>query len=97
MLHHRASEWYEQNGFADEAIEHALRAEDFERAADLIEEHADAMWERGEHAKLRRWLARLPGEVVSPNHFSASITPGILFVNGQRDAAEQTSGRRTGA
>ena len=37
-LHHRASEWYEQNGFADEAIEHALRAEDFERAAYLIEE-----------------------------------------------------------
>ena len=38
-LHTRASEWYEQNGLIDEAIEHALRAEDFERAAHLIEGH----------------------------------------------------------
>jgi LuxR family maltose regulon positive regulatory protein len=45
-LHHRASEWYEQNGFADEAIEHALRGEDFERAAHLLEEYADALLQR---------------------------------------------------
>ena len=63
-LHQRASEWYEQNGFADEAIEHALRADDFERAAHLIEEHVDALWGRGEHAKLRRWLIKLPIELV---------------------------------
>ena len=36
-LHRRASEWYEQNGSAAEAIRHALAAGDFERAADLIE------------------------------------------------------------
>ena len=42
-LHDRASAWYKQNGFTDEAIEHALRAEDFERAAYLIEEHVDAI------------------------------------------------------
>src|ERR687898_2286503 len=36
-LHRRASEWYEQNGSAADAIRHALAAEDFERAAGLIE------------------------------------------------------------
>ena len=36
-LHRRASEWYEQNGSAADAIRHALAAEDFARAADLIE------------------------------------------------------------
>ena len=36
-LHRRASEWYEQNGLPSDAIRHALAAEDFERAADLIE------------------------------------------------------------
>ena len=36
-LHRRASIWYEQNGEPAEAIDHALGAEDFERAADLIE------------------------------------------------------------
>ncbi|MDQ2672668.1 MAG: hypothetical protein M3Y38_07595, partial [Actinomycetota bacterium] len=36
-LHRRASEWYEQNGLSADAIRHALAAEDFERAADLVE------------------------------------------------------------
>ena len=36
-LHRRASDWYERNGDRSEAIDHALAAEDFERAADLVE------------------------------------------------------------
>ena len=36
-LHRRASEWYEENGSRSDAIRHALCAEDFEWAADLIE------------------------------------------------------------
>ena len=36
-LHRRASEWYEQNGSAADAIRHALAGGDFERAADLVE------------------------------------------------------------
>ena len=35
-LHRRASAWYEQNGEPSEAIRHALAAQDFERAADLV-------------------------------------------------------------
>src|SRR5215207_1891511 len=42
-LHRRASEWYEHNGLAVDAIRHALAAEDFERAADLIELAVPAM------------------------------------------------------
>ncbi|MCJ7700658.1 MAG: NACHT domain-containing protein, partial [Anaerolineales bacterium] len=60
ILHRRASEWYEQKGFIDEAIEHALQAEEFERAANMIEERVDALWQRGEHIKLRLWLDGLP-------------------------------------
>ena len=37
ILHRRASEWYERNGLAADAIHHALAAQDFERAATLIE------------------------------------------------------------
>ena len=37
-LHRRASAWYEQNDEPAEAIRHALAAEDFERAADLVEQ-----------------------------------------------------------
>jgi LuxR family maltose regulon positive regulatory protein len=89
-LHHRASEWYEQNGFTDEAIEHALRAEDFERAAHLIEEMAEAVWGRGEHTKLGRWLDRLPVELVFTKPQLCIFNAWILFVNGQQDAAERS-------
>ena len=51
-LHRRASEWYEQNSLPAEAIRHSLAAEDFGRAAGLIELSARAMltWqaERGD-------------------------------------------------
>src|SRR5829696_5920614 len=36
-LHLQAASWYEQNGWASEAVGHALAAEDYERAAELVE------------------------------------------------------------
>jgi LuxR family maltose regulon positive regulatory protein len=63
-LHSRASIWYEQNKFGDDAVEHALAAKDFEQAVSLIEEQADTIWERGEHTKFKRWLEELPAELV---------------------------------
>ena len=63
-LHLKASEWYVQNGFPDQAIEHALQAEHFDRAVRLIEEQADACWKRGEHSKLQYWLETLPRRVA---------------------------------
>jgi LuxR family maltose regulon positive regulatory protein len=88
-LHLQASQWYQGNGFADEAVEHALRAEDFERAAGLLEDHAEAMWTRGEHAKLRRWLAGLPGDVVFRKPLLGVFHAWFLFAKGSPDAGEQ--------
>ncbi|MFN2186013.1 MAG: LuxR C-terminal-related transcriptional regulator, partial [Anaerolineae bacterium] len=86
----RASEWYEQNGIVDEAIEHALRAEDFERAANLLEAHVDALWQRGEHTKLWRWQAGLPLEMVFSKPRLCIPYAFYLFNGGQLDAAEQS-------
>jgi len=87
VLHERASEWYRHNGFIDEAVEHALRAGWFERAGALIEEHVDAVWQRGEHTTLRRWLDELPGEQVSSNPQLCIAHAWNLFTSGQHDAA----------
>ena len=62
-LHRRASEWYEQNGSAADAIRHALAAEDFERAADLIERAVPAMRRSRQEATLLGWLKALPDEL----------------------------------
>jgi LuxR family maltose regulon positive regulatory protein len=90
VLHQRASEWYKQHGFFDEAIEHALRGEDFEIAARVIEEHVDTAWERGEHTKLRRWLAALPVDTVFSRPHLGIFHAWMLYTSGQQDAAEQS-------
>jgi LuxR family maltose regulon positive regulatory protein len=64
-LHRRASAWYEQQGLMDEAIEHALSAEDFERAACLIEQAAESTMLRSQLATLQSWVEALPDEMVS--------------------------------
>jgi LuxR family maltose regulon positive regulatory protein len=89
-LHIRASEWYQAHGFVDQAIEHALRAEALDRAARLIEEHVDAIWKRGEHTKLRRWLAELPVELIFSKPHLCILQAWNLFTSGQQDAAERS-------
>jgi LuxR family maltose regulon positive regulatory protein len=89
-LHHRASEWYGGNGFADRAIDHALHAADFDRAAHLIQERFDAVYRRGEHTTLRRWLAALPEELVFSKPQLCFFHAWNLFSSGQLDAAEKS-------
>jgi LuxR family transcriptional regulator, maltose regulon positive regulatory protein len=63
-LHRRASAWYAQRGEAINAIRHALAAEDFERAADLIEMELPAMRRSRQDATLLGWLKTLPDRLV---------------------------------
>jgi LuxR family maltose regulon positive regulatory protein len=88
-LHTRASNWYEQNGAMDEAIEHALRARDFERTVHLIEKVADSVWARGGYNKLRRWLDGLPVELVLSKPKLCIFRAWDIFASGRQDAAEE--------
>ncbi|MEJ2748788.1 MAG: LuxR C-terminal-related transcriptional regulator, partial [Anaerolineae bacterium] len=66
-LHRRAAAWYAQNGMAQEAIHHALVAQDFEHVASLVEREARTMMFSGRVHTLRNWLAALP-ETSLPAH-----------------------------
>jgi len=88
MLHQRASEWYQRNGFAEDAIEHLLRANLFNRAANLLEKHIDATWRRGEHNKLRRWLIELPADLIFSRPHLCIFRAWYLFASGQQKEAE---------
>jgi LuxR family maltose regulon positive regulatory protein len=89
-LHLRASRWCEQNKLVDDAVEHALTAKDFERAAYLIKEHVDALWQRFAHTKLYRWLAELPDNFISSSPSLCIFRAWDQLVRGQQDAAEQS-------
>ena len=64
MLHQRASAWFEQQGLIVEAADHALAADDFQRAARLIDQIALTMLASIEVTKLRGWLEILPESLV---------------------------------
>ncbi len=59
-LHRQASAWFEANAWPGEAIDHALHAGDFERAAGLIEQVAEATLMRSEVDTFHTWVKRLP-------------------------------------
>lgn len=63
-LHQRASQWYEAQGFVQEAVEHALDAQDWGNTARLIGEINEGMLKRGEIVTLLGWFGRLPQEVT---------------------------------
>ena len=63
-LHRRASLWYEIDDCIAGAAEHALAAEDFGRAADLIEEVAGRRRRYVDASQLLRWLGALPDGLV---------------------------------
>jgi LuxR family maltose regulon positive regulatory protein len=77
-LHQRASEWYEHNGSTDNAIRHALAAEDFERAATLIELAEPEMRRirQGATATELGWLKAIPDELV---HFRPVLSVAYAF------------------
>jgi LuxR family transcriptional regulator, maltose regulon positive regulatory protein len=63
-LHRAAAAWHDEHDLADDAVRHALAAQDAAWAARLIERYADALIFRSEGATLQRWLAALRPEQV---------------------------------
>jgi len=88
-LHLRASVWYEQNNFGADAIRHALAAQDFQRAADLIEPIRSVM--RGmsfQSATWLGWVKALPDEFVRPRPVLIVDFAWELLFLGELEAAE---------
>lgn len=63
-LYHRASVWYEHEGFIAEAVSQALAAPDFEHAADLLERYVLTVFFHGETMLVHSWLKALPEAVL---------------------------------
>ena len=60
VAHERASRWFEQAGYAEEAVQHALAAADYERATSLMTQYGENWLRRGEISKILLWTNRLP-------------------------------------
>jgi len=88
-LHRRASDWYDQHGFVLQGINHALDAQDYERAAQLIERRAEEIFQRSELNTLLGWIRALPSELVEERPVLSMIYGWALLATGHADEAEQ--------
>jgi len=91
QLHSRASAWFEEQGMTEDAIDHALQAQDAERAARLVAAHAEETLMRGENATVLRWIESLPEAEVVARPELCVFHAWALLVNGR--SPEQVASR----
>jgi LuxR family transcriptional regulator, maltose regulon positive regulatory protein len=88
-LHQRASGWYERHGSTADAIRHALAAEDFTRAADLIERAVPAMRSTRQESTVLGWLRAFPDDVLRRRPVLSAAYAWVLLAVGELDGVER--------
>ncbi|MDF1513362.1 MAG: LuxR C-terminal-related transcriptional regulator [Anaerolineae bacterium] len=82
LLHLRASQWFGDNGFPGDAIDHALKGKNDMRAADLMETEAERMLMRGEFVTFKSWFRRLKREEAQRHPVLCFYYAVILLLSG---------------
>jgi LuxR family maltose regulon positive regulatory protein len=99
-LHRRASQWLEDHGLTDEAVQHALLTHDHGFAADLVERACQDKFMRSETMTFLRWVQRLPEEAIRKRPKLAIFRAWALLFHGaplstieaQLDESREVSG-----
>jgi LuxR family maltose regulon positive regulatory protein len=88
-LHHAAAAWCEAHGLGDDAIHHALAANDHEWVLRVVEQYITAAMARSEGATLARWLAALPAEAVRSRPRLCLLQAYRAVTDGQPEALQR--------
>jgi LuxR family maltose regulon positive regulatory protein len=88
-LHIRASVWYEKKGLEVEALHHAAAANDFERAARLVEGDGNPLYHRGAVTPVLNWLESLPASLLDARPSLGVMYAEVLMTRGRLANAEE--------
>lgn len=88
-LHTQASIWYEANGLALEAFQHAIAINDIERAEQLIESQGTPLYLRGIVKPILHWLESLPHHILDDYPSLWVAYASTLLLTGQHTSVEQ--------
>jgi LuxR family maltose regulon positive regulatory protein len=86
-LHRRASAWYRAHGSTDAAVEHALRAEAFADARELITSTWFHYTQVARHATVVAWIERFPPAVRERDAGLLLVEAWVLMLSGRHAAA----------
>jgi len=87
-LHLKASQWFEQNGFIERAIDHSLKAKDFDRVADLAELAWRDMNLNYQSVTWLNWVKSLPEELFLNRPMLSTGYGWALIDTGDFEAAD---------
>lgn len=88
-LHRRAATWLEASGDLDAAFAHLGSAGNASELAAFVERHGRALIGRSRTAQLRRWLERLPHELIASRPLLGLWAAWLLMLAGRTAGAEQ--------
>jgi len=86
--HHKAARWFESNGYLNEAVTHALAAQEWDEAGRVIYLAALQAIREGQFASLRAWLDAMPETHVRRSHNLATLKGWALLSTGQFEEIE---------
>ena len=85
ILHHRACQWHQHEGNLEEAMSHAMVAQDYEQAALMIDENIAGMYSRSEVPVLLGWIEKLPEHIVRGRPWIDVHRANTLVISGHPD------------
>jgi LuxR family maltose regulon positive regulatory protein len=88
-LHRRASDWFAEHGHLPDAVDHAIEAGAFDRAAQLIKAAMPGMQQQRQEVALAAWFARLPAELVRADPDLGVGFAGVLLSSGRTEGVER--------
>jgi len=88
VLHHLAIQWFESNGFRNDAVEHALIVEDWETVVRLIHSIEDVVHHVWQYQNWQRWFSALPESVLEADPSLCIKYTWILILGGRAKDGE---------
>lgn len=88
LLHQRASHWFQDRGLMDEAVRHAVSAQDYGRAAHLMELAVPAIRRNRQDPVMRDWLKLLPESAIRSSPVLGVFDAYMLMSAGELDGVE---------
>jgi LuxR family maltose regulon positive regulatory protein len=89
-LHRRAANWFEENGYADLAIEHVKDAGDIDRFAEMVTRSARRVYAEGRMETISVWLQALEaGKALADHPEMAALGAFALALEGDALASER--------
>jgi LuxR family transcriptional regulator, maltose regulon positive regulatory protein len=91
-LHRMAAEWFASTGEIDQAVHHCIQGQDFEHAADLVEQHAHELFMLGRLDQLLGWTQKLPAALSERRAWLSVYQAWTLAFAGNNAEAETLIG-----